>query len=59
MGKKKKRTALTAVSDLADELRLQRRKVDFDTFDIVLQQLMAMIEESDIDPAPPPETPHQ
>lgn len=37
---------------LGNELRLQRRKVDFDTFDIVLQQLLQMLVDGDIDIAP-------
>ncbi len=50
MAKKKRKLAID--SGFSDELRLQRRKVDFDTFDIVLQQLLTMIEEKDIDIAP-------
>ena len=34
------------------ELQHQRRKVDFDTFDIVVQQLITMVEKEDIDIAP-------
>jgi len=34
------------------QLQNQRRKVDFDTFDIVVQQLMTMVENDDINIAP-------
>jgi hypothetical protein len=37
---------------LADQLREQRRAVDFDTFDITIQQLLTMLEKSSIDIAP-------
>lgn len=37
---------------LADQLDTQRRTVDFDTFDITVQQLIGMVEREEIDIAP-------
>jgi hypothetical protein len=37
---------------LAEQLRTQRRTVDFDTFDFALRQILAMLEEGAIDVAP-------
>jgi hypothetical protein len=48
----KKKAAPQSESELDEELRQQRRKVDFDTFDIVLQQLLQMLVDEDIDIAP-------
>jgi hypothetical protein len=38
--------------DLIDELDKQRRTVDFDTYDVLVQQLIAMVESGAIDVAP-------
>lgn len=37
---------------LAEQLENQRRRVDFDTFDIIVQQLISMVETGSIDVAP-------
>lgn len=37
---------------LIDQLESQRRKVDFDTYDIIVEQLVSMVETSSIDVAP-------
>ena len=37
---------------LADELRQQRRKVDFDTFDVPVRELMRQLSNDEIDIAP-------
>lgn len=37
---------------LSDDLATQRRKVDFDTYDISVQQLISMLDQSQIDIAP-------
>jgi hypothetical protein len=37
---------------LIQQLESQRRKVDFDTYDITVQQLVTMIEDGDINVAP-------
>ena len=39
-------------ADLATQIDQQRRKVDFDTYDIIVQQLVAMVESGAIDVAP-------
>ena len=42
----------TESSGLAIQLKTQRRKVDFDTFDVLIQQLLSMLDERSIDIAP-------
>jgi Protein of unknown function DUF262 len=42
----------TASPDLVGQLAQQRRSVDFDTFDIVLQQIVSMVKSKAIDIAP-------
>jgi len=37
---------------LIEQLDKQRRKVDFDTYDIIVQQLISMVESGAIDVAP-------
>jgi hypothetical protein len=44
--------AATVPSSLADQLQQQRRAVDFDTFDIIIQQLLSMLQSGAIDIAP-------
>src|ERR1035441_5152231 len=39
-------------NNLMDQLEKQRRQVDFDTYDILVQQLIAMVESGAIDVAP-------
>jgi Protein of unknown function DUF262 len=41
-----------SASTLADQLQQQRRAVDFDTFDIIIQQLLSMLQSGAIDIAP-------
>jgi len=40
------------MSDIYEEISAQRRKVDFDTYDISVQQLLSMLEQDQIDVAP-------
>jgi Protein of unknown function DUF262 len=42
----------TRAPDLAEQLQQHRRTVDFDTFDIIIQQLLSMVQTKAIDIAP-------
>lgn len=42
----------TQATDLTSQLNEQRRKVDFDSYDITVQQLLSMVESAAIDVAP-------
>ena len=44
--------ALSASAAIIEQIGNQRRAVDFDTYDISVQQLIAMVENSQIDVAP-------
>lgn len=45
-------TPVVEPKDLATQLADQRRKVDFDSYDITVQQLLKMVEDGAIDIAP-------